>query len=525
MASKASKERLLFIFLVIAIILIFNFIINKKVIRLDLTEDKRYTISDSTRKILSGLDDIVNIDVYFSTDLPPQFRGLDEEIRSLLEELQAYAGRNLNIEFHNPKEDPETEYKLQALQIPKVRANIIEKDRAQVVELYLGMVIYYQDQKEVIPVVQNIANLEYDIVSKIIKVRNEKKHSIKLVLDPSRYQGMQAQMMTHNILQAMLAENFQYEAVPFEELSAFDETDLLIILPIEKPSEEFLYNLDQYLLKGKSAIFCAGGMKIHQQTMMASPYESEILQMLKHYGISVDGSLVLDNSNSMASFRTEFGFYSTHYPFWVALKPDNIDRTNPVTSSLESLILPYVSPVTVISETDDDMAVSSKILFRSSKMSYKKYSPINLSPKQDYEFRRDMNGNISLGILYDKPLVSYFSGRDIPSPNSSDFMEESITNSKIAVIGSEHILYDFFLQMNENNIVFLQNIVDWYTLGEELIGIRSKQIIQRPVKDLRDSERVYIKWIAILVIPLILLIFGLVKYTVKKHSRKLAMKR
>ncbi len=112
-----------------------------------------------------------------------------------------------------------------------------------------------------------------------------------------------------------------------------------------------------------------------------------------------------------------------------------------------------------------------------------------------------------------------------PLDSSGVFFEETPEKSRLAVIGSDHILYDFFLQNNENNIVFLQNLVDWYTLGEALIGIRSKQIIQRPLKELSDTEKTYLKWLAILVIPLLLLIFGLVKYWVKKHSRKLAMQR
>jgi len=525
MAAKASRERLLFIFLIIGIILLFNFIINKRVLRLDLTQDKRYTVSNSTIDVLRGLDDIINIDVYFSKDLPPQFRNLDEEVRSLLEELRAYSGKNLHIEYYNPKEDPAMEQKLQALQIPKVRANIIEKDRAQVVELYLGIVIYYQDTKEIIPVVQNVSNLEYDIISKIIKVKSDKKYNIKLVYDPSRYQGPDAQMMTHNIVQAMFSENFNYEALPAEN-AVFDDTDLLLVLPVDEPTDEFLYRLDQYIMKGRSAVFFVSGMKIHQQTMMASPYESRLVDLLSHYGINIDGSLVVDSSNSMASFRTEFGFFSTHYPFWTAVRSENINRENPVTANIEGLILPYVSPVSAgMPEKEDDSGKDKRVLFRSSKISYKKYSPINLSPQQDYQFKKDMTGLIDLAILYEEPLSSFFRDKEHTFDSSGVFFEETPEKSRLAVIGSDHILYDFFLQNNENNIVFLQNLVDWYTLGEALIGIRSKQIIQRPLKELSDTEKTYLKWLAILVIPLLLLIFGLVKYWVKKHSRKLAMQR
>lgn len=527
MQNRSSKERLIFIILVIMVILLFNFIINKRVIRIDLTEDKRYTISGSSKNILSELDDIINMDIYFSRDLPPQFRNLEEEVKSLLEELQAYAGRNLHIEYHNPKENPDMEYRLQSLQIPKVRANIIEKDRAQVVEIYLGMVIFYQDRKEIIPVVQNTANLEYEILSKILKVKTDKRHNVRLVFDPSRYQGAEAQMMTHHIMHALFSENFSYGAVAYNEFVFEDEIDLIIIMPLDEPEDEFLYGLDQYLLKGRPAVFFIGGMRVHPQTMMASPYESAILEMLLHYGINIDGSLVIDSSNSMASFRADFGYFSTQYPFWVAVRPENIDRSSPITAGLEGLTLPYVSPVTLV-----DPPVSGEAewdgeyipLFTSTMMSYRKYSPVNLNPQQEYEFRRDMQGLIPLGGLFNIDMDSYFKDNAKPAEDS-EFLQRSAKKSTLAVFGSEHILYDFFLQNNENNIVFVQNLVDWYTLGEDLIGIRSKQIIQRPLKQLSDTQRKYIKWLAVITIPVILLIFGLIKLIVKRHSRRLAMQR
>ena len=136
-----------------AILGVINLLSYRHFLRADLTENKQYTISASTKKVLAGLDDIVNIKVYFSKKLPPYLTTLTDQVTDLLDEYRTYAKGNLNIEFIDPAEDPTMEQKLRFMGIPQVRLNVIERDQAQFTNVYLGMAILYGDNKEVIPAV------------------------------------------------------------------------------------------------------------------------------------------------------------------------------------------------------------------------------------------------------------------------------------------------------------------------------------------------------------------------------------
>ena len=113
-----SSYTLVVLFLA-GILVIINAFSSNHFIRLDLTEDKRYTVSKSTKKVLSELDDIVNIKVYLSKDLPPYVVMLTDQIKDILEEYKIYSDGNLDIEYIDPSGDPLIQQKLRFMGIPQ----------------------------------------------------------------------------------------------------------------------------------------------------------------------------------------------------------------------------------------------------------------------------------------------------------------------------------------------------------------------------------------------------------------------
>ena len=166
------------VIIVVAILAIVNLISLNFFARADLTENKRYSISQSTKDVLRELDDVINIKVYFSKKLPPYLTTLTRQVRDVLDEYRAYAGRNLVIYFEDPTDDPELQRRVHSLGIPPVQLNIIEKDKAEVMNAYLGIAVLFEDRSEVIPVVQNANNLEYDLTSAIVKVASDERRTV-----------------------------------------------------------------------------------------------------------------------------------------------------------------------------------------------------------------------------------------------------------------------------------------------------------------------------------------------------------
>jgi ABC-2 type transport system permease protein len=86
----------------VLVIINLNIFFSKYTIRLDLTEEKRYTISDASIELLESLSDVVYIDVYLEGDFPPGFQRLQKSIRQTLEDFRVYAGDNIQYRFVNP---------------------------------------------------------------------------------------------------------------------------------------------------------------------------------------------------------------------------------------------------------------------------------------------------------------------------------------------------------------------------------------------------------------------------------------
>jgi len=167
---KYSANYIALTLIVLGILAVLNYFLLQHFARIDLTQDKRYTLNASTKEILANLDDIVNVKLYFSKKIPPYLLNLQSETIDTLDEYRAYSSGNLSVTLIDPTEDPQLQQELRYMGIPQVQLNIIEKDQAQLTNVYFGLAIFYADKKEVIPFINDTRTLEYDLTSAIVKV-------------------------------------------------------------------------------------------------------------------------------------------------------------------------------------------------------------------------------------------------------------------------------------------------------------------------------------------------------------------
>jgi ABC-2 type transport system permease protein len=244
--------------IVTAIIVLANLISQSVFGRLDLSEGNIYSISESTKEVLRDLEDIVNIKVYFSKKLPPYLTTLTREVTDIIDEYRAYAGGNLVVDFEDPSADPETEDRARSLGIPPVQLNIIEKDKAEVMNAYLGIAILFEDRKEVIPVVQSAANLEYELTSSIIKVASREPRTVGFLVGDQAATGN-----PYEAVQRSLEK--QYDVVPIQAgagLSVPPEVNTLIIARPLGLSRGDAFAIDQFIMRGGCALFLVDGTTI-----------------------------------------------------------------------------------------------------------------------------------------------------------------------------------------------------------------------------------------------------------------------
>ena len=129
MANKRIRHggnTLALVVIIFGILALINFLSTRRFIRADLTEDKRYTISNATKDVLDALDDIVTITVYFST-APAEVAQIRQNVRDLLDEYNAFS-KHLQIDFVNPANfDDAQKQELRFKGIPEVQINVMKK--------------------------------------------------------------------------------------------------------------------------------------------------------------------------------------------------------------------------------------------------------------------------------------------------------------------------------------------------------------------------------------------------------------
>jgi len=565
---KYSSQSALFVLVVLGFIGVANYLSTKVFTRVDLTENKIYSISPATRKTLKKLDDIINIKVYFSSkNLPPHLKSVETDVRDLLSEYKAVAGRNLLISYEDPSENEDVRSRVRALGIPEIQMQTVQKDKAEVINGFLGIAVLYEDKKEVLPVVQDMRNFEYDMTHAIMKVFRGSTPKIGILkTDTSPYVPPDvARRMRMNVtdqtekkyqpLYEQLRENYEVKTVDISDGQQID-TDLRTLIVPGGDDRSFttrdLFEIDQYFMKGGNLIVLVDAVKISfQYGVNGQVQEPRIMELAEHYGARVEKNLVLDVSCGQVQIPQKFGSFqmnvSRPYPYFVRVIGDGFNQENPAVSSLGEVILPWTSSITLLvnkadssgeASGDDGSRVAASVLLRSSEKSWTTSGSFNLNPQQDWNPSEDQLKRSNLAVHLSGPFTSYFQGKSVPpvkdsvpgdtlsrielSPKDADReIVQSNTSGQLVLFGDS----DFLTQQNATpgNLALMFNIVDWLSLDESLISVRSRNMEDRTIQADKLKEGsirpTIIRAVNIVLMPLLVIGFGLFVYVRRREKQ------
>lgn len=539
---RAGTNALIMILIVFGILVMVNILVTRFFVRVDLTEGKIYTISSSTRDVLKRLDDIINIEVYFSEkDLPAYLMNLRQQIKDILNEYKIYGHGNLQLKFIDPKADPKVEEKMQAMGIPQVQAQSFEKDKTEVVNIYLGIAVLYKDKKEVLPVVRNVSSLEYDLTASILKVSSPKAKTIGFLTGHDEHDIYEDRDYSQ-VRQVLQQQKYTVITVDTSEgKKVSDDVDTLIVAgPKKQLSERDKYEIDQFLMRGGRAVFLVDSVNMPPGMLYAMPLSTGLNDMLEHYGVKLGNNLVMDESRAQASFGRSTGgmtiSYSVPYYYWPKIIKKKF-APHSITSQLENLVLPWTSALEIIAPEGGEVKVTE--LVKSTEHSWTAQSPYNLDPQQRFYQTPSDRKSHPLAVELSGKFKSFYAGKEIPkvessdeesasSPPPDDSVRETIEASpetQIIVIGNSNFASNGILMQlprGQSNMIFFQNIVDWLTLGDELINIRSREVTDRPLKEnLSEATKGLVQFICVLGVPIIIFIFGIVRFFLRKRAKKL----
>ncbi|MGA1875452.1 MAG: GldG family protein [bacterium] len=528
---KYSGNLLLATLIMIGILVMVNFLSVRHFRRIDLTEGQIYSISRSTKRNLADLTDIVNVKVYFSKELPPQLATLDRQVKDILDEYKAYSKEKLRIEFIDPAQDPELEQRMRFMGIPKVQLNVFQKDQAQLTNVYLGMMVMYEDRKEVIPVIQDTRNLEYDLTSAIIKVTQKEPKTVAFLISEDEEEFHEKTTSVREDLSR------QYTVTTLDmkkEESIPSSVNTLIVMGPENTSERMQYEIDQFIMRGGKTIFLVDTVKLDARNMLqAQPVKHNLDEMLNNYGVKVNNDLTMDRYSATVGFNRGFFSFRIPYPYWPKAVNENMAKDSPIVNRLSSVTFPWTSSLELLPGRLKMMEAEGTVLAQTSSHGWLSQGSHNLDPGQKFHSPPSEMKHIPLAVLISGQLKSFFEGKPIPEPgkNPGDSQDQSIPeegeekefiaespSNQILVVGNSRMITNSYYQPEENGSFFL-NSVDWLTMGEDLIGIRSREKTDYPLKPTEPPQRATIRYLNIFGVSVVLILFGLIKAYINRKTR------
>ncbi|MBD3314810.1 MAG: hypothetical protein GF344_03410, partial [Chitinivibrionales bacterium] len=566
MASKSivnKTQTFVFVLVVLGLVAAANYLLNKWFVRLDLTQSKQYSISKPTKRMLKQLDDIINIKVYFSENLPAQMQPLEASVRDMLTEFRAYSGKNLRVTWEDTESD-EAKSKIRSLGIPEVRLQSIEKDKAQAVKSFMGIAVLYEDKKEILPFVQDLQNLEYNLAQAVMKVRRDEIPKVGVLktdtlpyIPPNIQRQMNVTDQTEEKYKPVfdrLGENYEVVTVDISNGTPIDSTIRTLIVPGGTDgsfTKRDLFEIDQYFMKGGNLIVLADAIDVSfERGVTASPQSPQILQLLEHYGVRVEPSLVLDASCGQVQIPQRVGMFQMNvpvdYPYFVRVGQRGFNHENPAVSGLGEMIMPWVSPLTLLVDKKDSTGaidttapVVAQVMAHSSENSWVQSGHFNLNPQQEWATivndKQDVLAQSTLMANLSGDFTSYFAGQSVPPvKEKSDTLAtpelkpedanrrvvESNTGRHLVVAGDS----DFLSAQNAapGNIAWLLNVVDWLSLDENLISIRSRTLVDRTIESDRlgegSSGKNMIRLANILIMPALVIIIGMAIFFIRREK-------
>jgi len=505
-----DKQSLIINVVIFAAILIFLNLVSLNFFkRLDFSDGQIYTLSNSSKSVVKQLDDRLVAKAYFSKNLPGQYADTQRFARDLLAEYEAYSKGKMHFEFVS---DEKVKEEAQKNRIQPVRLQVLENDKVEVREVYMGIAFFYQDKSEVIPLVQNTRGLEYDITSTIKKITSIGLTKVAffqgeedLPTDPRNPET------EYQSIRELIGSNYEMRSTTLEEPVGSDINTLVFAGVKDSLSFQQLFNFDQFVMSGRKVLIFQDRIDAVLQEMRAEEINSNVFQLLNHYGIYIKNNLVQDAQCTQIGITQRQGIFMMQvpvkYPFFPLINTTNKD--NPIVANLEQLLFIFTS------ELDSTMVKDGQ-----------KFTPLLMTSKNsaqafgnlDINYMPYMNVNL-MEMFTESPKVvaGLYSGSVSSFFAVSDTMKiegfiGSTDKTEIIVVADGDFIKKSAGGSSPSNLDFALNSIDYLSGNQELVSLRSRETEFRPLKELSNSMRKTVKWLNILLPALLLVLYGILRY-------------
>jgi ABC-type uncharacterized transport system involved in gliding motility auxiliary subunit len=519
---KGKFDQLLYsavgVIAVLVIIVVINLFGGFFKFRSDLTDNKLYTLSDGTKKILNKLDTDVVVRLYFSKDnayVPVPLRTYAQEVQDLLDEYQQYSHGKVKVIKLDPKPDSDAEDSANLDGIEGQAVNLSDK-------VYLGIAISCLDAKTTISYLSpDRANLlEYDLSRAISSVANPKKAVIGLMSAlPVTGREASPMMMQQRqqpsppwIFLNELKESYVIRDIPLTTDKIEDDVSVLVVVHPQGITADAQFAIDQFLLRGGKMVALLDPYSF-VQAQTAGPYgggagfSSTLDKLLPAWGIDFSVTKMIADLTFATQVQRDSDVQSD--PTILSITSEGINKEDALGAAVSDLLMPFTGAFTgkPTEGLKEDVLVKSSTQAGLVDVSLMEAGPdaIRKGLKSDqtaYPIAIRLSGKFKTAFPDGKPETK---GSATPSPSPAPqvgasaspaskeaYLKEGKSEGVVVLVGDSDFAYDaiagraqqvlnqtVFVPSN-GNLNFIQSSIEQLAGDSDLIGIRSRSSGNRP---------------------------------------------
>ena len=535
--------------------------------RLDLTEEKRYSISDPTKEFLKNLDDVVTVRVYLTGNLPAGMRALEKSIESTLNEFKAYAGNQLEFDFVDlneyEQEVQEEEGKvLMSKGLSPISLTVVESGEQTQRVLFPGAIIIYKGRMISVNLLENkVGYDQYQILNnsmvlveyKLANAIQKLQQTHPPVIAFSNGHGELGQEQLAEVIGDLQSEQFAVSTIDLSVGYAIDSmVDVLVVAKPTKPfSEKEKYKIDQYLMRGGKILWLIDQINVDMDSLQSKDFylaearDLNIDDMLFQYGVRINDDLILDLQNTRLEVQTGVlnNQAQTQWFNWPYFNLMIGNNKHPISRNLAPIAGRFSSTLDTIKSVN----IKKEILLSSSNYSKALFAPARVfigmvkDPMDPSLFaQKELPTAVALSgefpsIFRNRAFTGAYAAM-IDTVEGLKFRETSVSGAKMIVVSDGDLIanelrkgkplpvgYAVYGNNNDpmvfDNKPFFINCIEYLIDANNLIETRNKVVKLRQLDALKVKEnRSFIQLNTMISPLLILTLFGLIFTFVRRRK-------
>ncbi len=550
--------------IVLFLIVLLNWVASIFHTRIDLTNEKRFTLSNPTKKLLRKIDGTITIDVFLKGNYPSGFRQLSASTNDLLREFKEIAGSKIKYNFINPEElVPGTEVKyadtLSALGLYPINLTSQLKEGQQQQFVYPFAWLHYNDRVELVELYKGKspqisfteissaeALLEYKIADGIAKITQKEKPKIGYAIG----NGEPTNATTYDLVENVLKKGYDFSAIDLSSVNVLPPVmnALLIVKPTIGFTDEQKLKLDQYVMNGGKIIFFVDRLNAEMDSLQskngqvtAFDRDLKLNDLFFNYGVRVNADLLMDLQCDVLPFDVngngQFDLLPWNYfPVLESNENNAINKglgfvAGQFTNSLDTIEAEGIKKTVLLNSSVNARTLGTPAIISTAE---------NVSAPEDSKYKKQF---IPVAVLLEGKFKSLFANRlsttmaDSLKKYNQIFASQCNGDNKIIVVGDGDIVLNSLAKgnpipmgMNKYSIgtqrefpfankAFLQSCLDYLVNDNGLSEAKAKDYTVRLLDSKKIEEQKMLWQIINIVVPIsIVFLFAFVFYWLRKRK-------